>query len=284
MKGRASLPLALVLTVLWISAVLAAPAGDAKHLTVKFVNAQLSVTSTGSTVGQVLTQAGILLPKDSLIVPPTNSAIADGETISLPRIEMLVFRQSVRIPPKVLYRVSPRLAKHGPVIAREGIDGLGITTTKAYRKDGIEVHRTSSTKVLRAPLARIVVVAKSVDALSASEMAALKAKLAGRSLKPPTRYTKKVVFEATAFAPNTWDGHSFIDDATASGMKAEYGVVAVDPKVIALGTRLFIEGYGYAIAGDTGGAIRGRRIDLCFGTYEECVKFGRRKVTVYILP
>lgn len=273
-----------VFTVLWMSVVHAAPSGEIKHLTLKFVNAQMSLSSSGSTVGQVLTQAGIVLPSESVVVPPSNAAVADGQTISLPKTEMLIFRQSVRIPPKVSYRVSPRLAKKGPVIAREGIDGLGITTTKVFRENGREVHRFSSTKVLRSPVARIVVVAKSVQALTSAEMARLKAKLAKRSLSPPSRYVKKFTAEATAYAPNTWDGHSFIDDATASGMKAEYGVVAVDPRVIALGTRLFIEGYGYAIAGDTGGAIKGKRIDLCFGTYEECVKFGRRKVMVYILP
>ncbi len=50
---------------------------------------------------------------------------------------------------------------------------------------------------------------------------------------------------------------------TATGIRAKYGVVAVDPRIIPLGTRLYIPGYGYAIAADTGGAIKGRRIDLC---------------------
>jgi 3D (Asp-Asp-Asp) domain-containing protein len=60
-------------------------------------------------------------------------------------------------------------------------------------------------------------------------------------------------------------------------------VVAVDPSVIPLGSRLFIEGYGYAIAGDTGGAIQGMRIDLCFNSYDEAIRFGRRTVKVYIV-
>jgi 3D (Asp-Asp-Asp) domain-containing protein len=70
---------------------------------------------------------------------------------------------------------------------------------------------------------------------------------------------------------------------TASGRRAGYGVVAVDPRVIPLGTRLFIPGYGYAVAGDTGSAIKGNRIDLGFATYAEAVRFGRQTVTVYIL-
>jgi 3D (Asp-Asp-Asp) domain-containing protein len=66
-------------------------------------------------------------------------------------------------------------------------------------------------------------------------------------------------------------------------MYPQYGVVAVDPRVIPLGTRLFVEGYGSAIAGDTGGAIKGNRIDLCFNSDDEAEKVGRRTVRVLIL-
>jgi 3D (Asp-Asp-Asp) domain-containing protein len=66
-------------------------------------------------------------------------------------------------------------------------------------------------------------------------------------------------------------------------MKAQHGVVAVDPRVIPLGTRLNVEGYGNCIAGDTGSAIKGNRIDLCFDTLAECNAYGMRKVRVEIL-
>ncbi|MBI4733746.1 MAG: 3D domain-containing protein [Rubrobacteridae bacterium] len=66
-------------------------------------------------------------------------------------------------------------------------------------------------------------------------------------------------------------------------MRAQKGVVAVDPRVIPLGTRLYIEGYGEAIAADTGGAIKGNRIDLCYNTPGECFKFGRQTVKVHVL-
>ena len=70
---------------------------------------------------------------------------------------------------------------------------------------------------------------------------------------------------------------------TASGMRLRPGVVAVDPRVIPLGTTLYIEGYGMAIAGDTGGSIKGNRIDLCMGSRGEVNRFGRRTVTVHVL-
>lgn len=70
---------------------------------------------------------------------------------------------------------------------------------------------------------------------------------------------------------------------TASGMKAQYGVVAVDTSVIPLGTKLYIEGYGYAVAGDTGGAIKGNKVDLYFNDYNQCINYGVRSVTVHVL-
>ncbi len=70
---------------------------------------------------------------------------------------------------------------------------------------------------------------------------------------------------------------------TCTGMKAKFGLVAVDPRVIPLGTLLYVEGYGFAKAEDTGGAIKGHRIDLCFDTYSEADRYGMKKITVYEL-
>jgi 3D (Asp-Asp-Asp) domain-containing protein/peptidoglycan hydrolase CwlO-like protein len=70
---------------------------------------------------------------------------------------------------------------------------------------------------------------------------------------------------------------------TATGLRARKGIVAVDPRTIRLGTRVFIEGYGEAIAADTGGWIKGNRIDLCFDSLEECYRYGRRKIYVYLV-
>ena len=70
---------------------------------------------------------------------------------------------------------------------------------------------------------------------------------------------------------------------TAIGRRAGHGIVAVDPRFIPIGTKLYISGYGWAIAGDTGGSIRGSRIDLGFDSDAEAMAFGRREVTVYRL-
>ena len=92
-------------------------------------------------------------------------------------------------------------------------------------------------------------------------------------------YTAVMSMEATAYLPND-PGCTGI---TAIGIPATYGVVAVDPCIIPLGSRVYIPGYGEAIAADTGGAIYGYRIDLCMENYYEAMDFGRRTVTVYVL-
>ena len=93
------------------------------------------------------------------------------------------------------------------------------------------------------------------------------------------RFSEMKVMEASAYLPSDGGGSGI----TASGMRARHGVVAVDPDVIPLGTRLFIPGYGLAIAADTGGAIVGDMIDLCMEDYGTAIDFGRRDVRVYVL-
>ena len=70
---------------------------------------------------------------------------------------------------------------------------------------------------------------------------------------------------------------------TATGLQARKGICAVDPKVIPLGTKLFIPGYGEALAADTGGWVKGNRIDLVFEDLSECYRYGRRKIKVYLV-
>ena len=107
------------------------------------------------------------------------------------------------------------------------------------------------------------------------------------------RYSKEIVLTATAYdlsyestGKNPGDPYYGI---TASGTKARPGTAAVDPNVIPLGTKLYIAStdgspdYGFATAEDTGGAIKGNRIDLFMEDSKDCYNFGIRPVKVYIL-
>jgi len=90
----------------------------------------------------------------------------------------------------------------------------------------------------------------------------------------PEPEPKTVIFEATAY---TWSGNR-----TATGTWPSRGTVAVDPRVIPLGTELHVEGYGPAVAADTGGDIQGQRIDIYMDTASECWQWGRRQVQIQI--
>lgn len=70
---------------------------------------------------------------------------------------------------------------------------------------------------------------------------------------------------------------------TATGIWPSRGTVAVDPNVIPLGSVLYVEGYGPAVAADTGGDIKGQRVDLYMDSYEEAIQFGRREVQVEVV-
>lgn len=99
------------------------------------------------------------------------------------------------------------------------------------------------------------------------------------SVENPSGYLSTYSMVATAYT-----GHGF----TAMGLKPVrdpngLSTVAVDPKVIPLGSKVYVEGYGYAIASDTGGAIKGNKLDVYMNSNEDCFAFGRRTVTVNLI-
>ncbi len=103
---------------------------------------------------------------------------------------------------------------------------------------------------------------------------------------PPTDYTKVLDIAATAYAPGPHDNDQW-GNKTYIGSQVRPGIIAVDPNVIPLGSRVYIEypdGHGeYAIAEDTGGAIKGNRVDIAKWTVGEAEKFGIQNVKVYIV-
>jgi 3D (Asp-Asp-Asp) domain-containing protein len=87
--------------------------------------------------------------------------------------------------------------------------------------------------------------------------------------------------EATAYDPGPVDNTRGWVGITKSGERARFGIAAVDPRVIALGSYLYVEGYGPALAADTGGGIKGQHIDLCFNSTRQANDWGRKKVRVW---
>ena len=92
-------------------------------------------------------------------------------------------------------------------------------------------------------------------------------------------FNRVIHVEATAYS----SAEPGLSAYTALGTLCRRGVIATDPNVIPLGTRVFIPGYGYAVAEDTGGAIVGHKIDVAFDSVAECYEFGRKFIEIYIL-
>src|SRR4051812_47842925 len=101
-------------------------------------------------------------------------------------------------------------------------------------------------------------------------------------VKTAVKAAKEFIAEATAYTPQESSR-----GITAAGYNIHKNpnmkLIAVDPKVIPLGTKVWVEGYGEAIAGDTGGAIKGKKIDVLFPTVKQALQWGRKNVKVRVL-
>ncbi len=174
--------------------------------------------------------------------------------------------------PQTLHRLSIGLAPGHSKVVAHGRPGLVEVATLYAQRDGGPVHRTVlSSKVLVASKPRIV-----ADGIGSASLASFEA----HGLIHMAYMARSAIeMLATAYTAGSAGGSGW----TAIGRRAGYGVVAVDPRVIPLGTHLYIPGYGVAIAGDTGGAIVGNRIDLGFDSLRDAMLFGRRDVKVYRL-
>lgn len=196
----------------------------------------------------------------------------DSNTASAVAITERVVTYRTPIPFQVERQVSPELRTGMSVVLRTGKEGAAQRTYRITYRGGKEIRRELiEEKLLEPPQNRIVQVGPS-RLPSRGSLGWRSGELVRRVLR----------MHATAYDPGPrscgrWGGR------TAMGLRAGRGIVAVDPRVIRLGTKLYIEGYGHAIAGDTGGAIKGHRIDLGFDTYREAIRFGRRHVTVHVL-
>lgn len=170
----------------------------------------------------------------------------------------------VEVPVAVQYERVDTLPKGMEEVLQEGTPGLDEVQEEVHYNHGEivdtkELQRTTITqmkpKIIRAGT-RDIGVSRSYN-----------------------RVKEVISMEATAYLPTDGGG----DGITATGIRARHGVVAVDPNVIPLGTRVYIPGYGEAIAADTGGDIIGNRIDVVLEDYGSAMQFGRRTVDVYIL-
>lgn len=223
------------------------------------------------TVGDAVREAGFSLKPQDVVVPALSEAVTGGMEIDLGLVERRVKEEKKRVPAPVNTVYTDTLNAGEIIDVQLGKDGLADQQTESFFLNG----QAAFEKVLKST---VLVPAKNAKVL---EGTSLRQKM--YPLRKRARVWKTVTLEATAYYPGPEDTWPYTAGYTATGLKAGYGVVAVDPRIIRLKTPIYVEGYGYALAADKGGAIKGNRIDLCFDTYEEAVRFGRKKVQVYLL-
>ncbi len=228
-----------------------------------WADGKLSVVFTPpAPVSEILRRAGVRLGPRDLVTPGLTTVVRKEGGIRVARLTELTVRVTKEIPPPVERKHDSSLEYGRFRVLRAGTPGLREDTFRVTYVDGREVKRVLvGSTVLRAPVSRVVA------------YGTLRTVYRGGV---PLRFHRCLEMVATAYSPR-------VGRYTATGELASRGTVAVDPRVIPLGTRLYVEGYGYAVARDVGGAIRGNRIDVFFESEGACRAWGIRSVKVYLL-
>ena len=252
-----------VLQMLVIPVVVSGSSGPAVKVVVAADGSEWEWVSSQSTIGGILSEAGIALGVKDRVSPGLDTKASQGMKIAVTRIEERIVTQREPIKFKSTVKYDIRSSARG--VIREGQNGEKEVKYLVTLKDGVKVAgKPLSSWIVSKPVDQVVAISHPTQ-------------LASRGGQPYRRFT----MVATAYAPFVCGGSR--SGHTCTGVMAGKGIIAVDPRVIPLGTKLYVEGYGFCVAGDTGGAIKGARIDLGFDTYRQAIAYGRRTVTVYVL-
>lgn len=242
----------------------------------KIGNENRKVKVTNGTVKDVLNQEGIILGENDVINAQLDQPLSPDMNINIDKVEIKEVQEEQIISFGSETRKSSDLLK-GETKTENGENGTKIITKQEKYVNGnlVEAQQTAET-IAKEAKNQINFVGTKVKKASSYE----KKNDVKVSNGSPNNYSKVLTGTCTAYcgANNKLDG----GPRTATGTKVTKGVVAVDPKKIPYGTKLYIPGYGYAVAADTGGAMRSGKVllDLGFDTQSECLKFGRRQMTV----
>lgn len=223
--------------------------------------------TVGRTVADALQDLKINLSSSDKVAPPLTASVTTGTPITIIRVRTEKQTETAAVPYKTVFRMSKDVAPGRIVKGSHGRPGVITKTFLAtYRNDRLTSRKLVS-KVVTTP-------AQNEETLGGVRQVA-------RALPSRGGYQRlrMINMVATGYSPHEGNGRGIC----ATGMRAGYGVVAVDPRVIRLHSRLYIEGYGYAVAGDTGGAIKGCRVDLGHNTFREANNVGRKHVKVWVL-
>ena len=251
-----------------------------KKYTIDIDGVLTNVTSFHSRIEDILMDADMELGEMDYTFPDKDKSVAPNTTIKLYRVAEVTEKQNIEIPFEEQVIMNRDLERGTINVIQEGKNGLRLSEIKTkYINGAVNSSVVLRDEIITEPVPKIVEKGSKEQAVATS--------------RGDVRYRKAITMTATAYdlsykSTGKKPGDRYYG-ITASGTKARVGAVAVDPRVIPLGTKLYIESldgtpdYGFATAEDTGGAIKGNKIDLFFNTNAECTSFGRRNVKVYIL-
>lgn len=244
----------------------------------------LETTSYGETVGELLSRLGVETGNGYQLSEALSTETYDGMQVCVDNVVQTTETYTVEIPFEVTYCKDPTLPAGEEKILVEGVPGQLLCTADVVYRNTQEEHRSVKEQTMvKAPSCQIV-------AVGTGEAVGESLPIIGDGfIVLPTgevlTYTHTDIYEATAYT-HTDEG---CDEYTANGTRVKVGVVAVDPRIIPYGTRMFIVStdgtyfYGLATAEDCGGGIKNKRLDLYMETTAECFEFGRRNCIVYFL-
>lgn len=226
----------------------------------------------GTTVADALIAAGADPGAGMSVEPDLATPLSAGMTIVARDVYVRIVEETSTVAFKTITKDDSNLAFGRRVVTTKGVAGTSVRVYQVLVVDGVAGQRIlKAERSVKAPIDEVI---------SIGTKRASKTPSRARMVAAAPKGGRQLTVMTTAYAPGA-DG---VDLRTATGARAGYGVIAVDPRVIPLGAKVYIPGYGYAVAADTGGAIKGSRIDLCFDTGAEALRWGRRTVTITILP
>ncbi len=230
------------------------------------------VWSTSTTVANFLKQQGIQLNEFDRVENGLEKVIVPEDRITVVRVEKVTDVVEESIGFAVEKKSDSSLLKGKEKVITQGEKGKVARTYQLTKKNGQVVEKVlTSEEVIEKPTTKVVAVGTKVVTAAVS-----RSKSSGSSSS-----SKEFYVTATAYTA----GCSGCSGVTATGLALSDGmkVIAVDPSVIPLGSKVWVEGYGNAIAADKGSAIKGNKIDVFIGSESQANSWGRKKVRIKIL-
>jgi uncharacterized protein YabE (DUF348 family)/3D (Asp-Asp-Asp) domain-containing protein len=262
-----------------VTPALTAPLGAGIEIAVKHAKAvslrvgdstRVIYTHKGS-LKEALTEAGFHIGADDRVEPSIEAAVSNGMSARLVRVAGRTFSEREPVKRKTIFKPDESLAGFNTRTV-QGNDGVLVHEYKVLIEDGVEREKTLVRSYMEPE------VKDNVIYYAASTIRATGYSPENMSVAKTERMWATWYNAASSGKPATHPAYGI----TASGIPVTRGVVAVDPRVIPLGSRLFIPGYGFAVAADTGGGIVGNMLDLGFADGER-VDWRTGWVDVYLL-